>query len=256
MSSWRIGRRVALLLLLAIPAGGAAQDGCATWVCAGVEVPSVRMDARLAGINAALGAFTVGVTSLIRHGHVSWKSMALGAVGGATTFAGKRIAVDPFDGSGLLGRQVAGLGSAMVYNLGHEDGPFDRVGFSFGPLRLQIAKGDGTRLVVDATSTIAAAYFALEGTGAQLDLRRSLSSGALVFREPGLDRPGRSLGSVILLREAGTYTTRSPCTTRRSMSSRRTSSSGVSPPTRIGGWPVRCCQPIGRTTSCLGSRSS
>lgn len=197
---WRIPALSAALILLALtlPSTGHAQT-CGGWSCPAPEPVRWRVDARLAGYNAGIGAATVALNSLLRHRPLSWREVFLGAAGGTITFAGKRIAVERFDGSGLLGRQIAGVGGALVHNVGRGDGPFDRVSFAFGPLRLRVDRAEGTRIVVDAAPLIAGMYFALSGEAVRLDVARSLSSGALVLRMRKQSRPGRTLGSIILM---------------------------------------------------------
>jgi len=203
MGPWR--RRVRCLalslLLIALPSVGHAQT-CGGWSCPVPESVRWRVDARLAGVNAGIGAVTVALNAVLRHRPFSWKEVLLGATGGLVTFTGKRIAVERFDGSGFLGRQVAGVGSALVYNVGHGDEPFERLSFAFGPLRLRVARAEGAHLLVDAAPLIASAYFFLSGRAVRLDVARSLSSGALVLRMRQQSRPGRTLGSIILMPDA------------------------------------------------------
>ncbi len=131
--------------------------------------------------NALLGGLTAGVLQELRGG--SFKDgFTRGALGGAFVYTGKRMASRRFEGAGLLGREVAALGSSVVRNAGEARPMFDRLVFPIGPLRLQVSPRTGR---LDASlDVIGAAWLAWAIAEPELDLavRASLSGGAPIFR--------------------------------------------------------------------------
>jgi hypothetical protein len=139
-------------------------------------------------VNAALGGVTAGVLRVV-HGGRFGGAFARGAAGGALTYAGKRIAVRQFDGAGLLGREVAAVGSSVSYNAGAGVPALRRIVLPFGPIRFYLRPGDASplRVRVDA-ATVGALAYALLHVDNRLDFGQSLSSGTPVFRR--YDDPG------------------------------------------------------------------
>src|SRR5690606_17462320 len=61
------------------------------------------------GVNVVLGGLVAGVLHGARGGDFR-DAVVKGVTGGALSFAGKRLAVEPFFGAGLLGREVSAVG--------------------------------------------------------------------------------------------------------------------------------------------------
>src|SRR5690606_16767082 len=102
-------------------------------------------------------------------------------IGGAGVYAGKRIAVERFDGAGLLGREVAAVGSSIVRNASDGVPVLDRLILPVGPVRLYIGPAAGPRRIrIDALSLGWTVYGILERK-VSLDWSESLSAGAPVF---------------------------------------------------------------------------
>ena len=118
-------------------------------------------------------------------------------MGGGVTFAGKRLAVEQFDGAGFAGRQVAAVGSSMAHNAAAGNGLLSEVMVPLGPARLYLRTGDlpGVHARVDLYSSLVLLHTLL-GSDLDLDVRQSLSSGTFVFWDAGDD-----LGSHWLARE-------------------------------------------------------
>jgi hypothetical protein len=133
-------------------------------------------------INALFGATSAAVTALVR-GEPVRPALLGGAVGGMLIYMGKRLAVDPADGAGMAGRQLAAVGGSIQRNAADGRPPFSELALPVGPLRLYLRPGHGVRLKLDAATTLAALHFGLV-RHARFDASASLSSGALVFRDP------------------------------------------------------------------------
>jgi len=135
-----------------------------------------------AAINVALGGVTGGVLRVLHGGSLRQgvESAVAGAAGGALVYAGKRVAVRRWDGAGFVGREVAAVGSSVVWNASAGRGVVDRLVLPIGPVRLYVAPGDGFRVTpkLDVSSTVAIAVASANG---ELDWGRSLSAGAPVF---------------------------------------------------------------------------
>lgn len=132
-------------------------------------------------VNAALGGLTAGVLRRARGG--SFRSgFATGAAGGAVAHAGKRLAVERWDGAGLLGRELHAAGASIVANAADGRGPLSRIALPVGPVRLHV--GDGApRLTLDLTGGLALAHGLAQGDS-RLDWGSTLSAGAPVFYTP------------------------------------------------------------------------
>jgi hypothetical protein len=135
-----------------------------------------------AAINVALGAVTGGGLRILRGGSLREGLTAglAGAAGGALVYAGKRVAVQCWDGAGFAGREVAAVGSSVVWNASAGRGVVDRLVLPIGPVRLYVASDNGLRVTpkLDVSSTVAIAVAALNG---EVDWERSVSAGAPVF---------------------------------------------------------------------------
>lgn len=135
-----------------------------------------------AAINVALGAVTGGGLRILRGGSLrqGLESGLAGAAGGALVFAGKCVSVQHWDGAGFAGREIAAVGSSMVWNASAGRGPLDRLVLPVGPVRLYVASDNGLRVTpkLDLSSTVAIAVASLNGG---VDWKRSVSAGAPVF---------------------------------------------------------------------------
>lgn len=192
----------ALGLAGATAAGAAAQASCVTLSC---EAPppfrtGIREELSTAGINALLGGVTAAVTRLVQ-GEPVGASFWKGALGGGVVYAGKRVAVEGFDGAGLVGREVASVGGSMVRNAAAGRGTLEELVLPVGPVRLYVSRTHGVVPRLDVGTVIASGAF-MVAYDARLDLAESLSAGALVFRG-GAPTPGlTSAGAVTIWRDA------------------------------------------------------
>lgn len=190
-------RFVAVVLLasaLAIPRLAVAQDH-------DHPQPDWIVDVGVAGANALSGAVTAAVTAAIR-GDAVPEAFIKGAVGGAAVFAGKRVAVEQFSGAGLLGRQVGSVGASIVANGGAGRGWVEEVWLPLGPVWLQASPSSDFGARLDLLNVGVTAW-AVERPELEVDGRRSLDSGALVFTSPG-HRITNSDGDVNGVAMAGT----------------------------------------------------
>lgn len=151
------------------------------------------------GINAALGGLSAGVLQQLRGGSFG-RGFVAGAAGGAVAFAGKRLAVERFDGAGLLGRELHAVGASMVANAGEGRGALSRVALPLGPVRLHVGAGTRPALKLDLAAGVALAY-GLAQADTRLDWGHTLSGGAPVFyttpRRVGYEPTGQHSAGVI-----------------------------------------------------------
>lgn len=188
------------LLLASAAAPAAGQVSCGSMAdCGAIVYPqsSARQELTTAGINAVLGGAT-SVIFRVASGEPLAESLDAfwkGAAGGGLIYVGKRVAVEPFDGAGLLGRQLASAGGSMVRNASAGRGAFERLVLPIGPVRLYTGSGP-LRVRLDLPTIIASAVF-VGVYDARLDAGASLSSGALIFRGdspmPGLTGAGATM---------------------------------------------------------------
>jgi hypothetical protein len=186
-----------LALLIFVPQGASAQDdarGQPTWA----------VDIGVAGANIVVGALTAAATAAIRGEDVS-EAFLKGAAGGAVVFAGKRVAVERFAGAGLLGRQIASVGTGMVVDGGHGREWLREVWLPIGPAWIQVRPETGRRARVNLQE-VGILIWAATRSELDFDLGRSVTNGAPVFVARGhhiersSDRPGGlAIGGVILL---------------------------------------------------------
>lgn len=186
----------AVLLALAPPA--AAQRPPTAVPCPQcIEVPSwVGQFTVLAG-NAALGALSAGILQELRGGSFR-DGFTRGAAGGAVVYAGKRLAVQEFGGAGLLGREVAAVGSSMVRNAAEARPMLARLWLPVGPVHVtwdrEALEGSGVHARVDVIAAATLAWAVAEPE-LELDWGRTLSAGAPVFgvEEKLMTRPGQDI---------------------------------------------------------------
>lgn len=152
----------------------------------GAALPTWAGEAVLLGTNAALGGVSAGIFRELRGGSF-WEGLRDGALGGAIAYAGKRITVERFEGAGLLGREIAAVGSSIVRNASAGQPALAEVVLPIGVGRLYLRRhyasaGAGLRhhFKFDLPTLITTAYLAAR-SDADLDLGASLSAGAPVF---------------------------------------------------------------------------
>ena len=127
-------------------------------------------------INGVIGSATGLVWATIRHSS-KWKGATKGAAGGILISVGKQIASTAFDGSGFLGREVSAVGTSLAVSPGAPT----TMSFPIGPLSVEYGEGSWDWRI-NTADAIATARYAIS-SHTQFDLRRSLSSGAPVFRD-------------------------------------------------------------------------
>jgi hypothetical protein len=139
-----------------------------------------------ATLNAVLGGLTSGIFRRVA-GEPFLPAFAKGAAGGTVTYAGRAIAGRQFDGAGLLGREVAAVGSSMVANAAYGRGMLEQVALPLGPLKLHVDRDDGTSfsMSVDVLAAIMTTY-AVAHPEYSIDWRSTASAGVPVFRSPSL----------------------------------------------------------------------
>lgn len=144
--------------------------------------PTWARDMGVAGANMAAGGITAAVTAAIKGEDVP-RAFLQGAVGGGVMFLGKRIAVERFAGAGLLGRELASVGSSVVVNGGGGRGWLDQVWLPVGPVWLQVSPRSERRARVNLHDVGLLAW-AIGRSELEFDWSRSLSNGAMVFVSP------------------------------------------------------------------------
>jgi hypothetical protein len=173
------------LLLLALPLAARAQcppplvPPDAAPPCL-EEWPSWSGHLAVLGGNALLGGLSAGVASRIRGGDFS-DAFLRGLAGGAVVYGGKRVAVEPFGGAGLLGRQLSAVGASMVRNAGDGLPALERLSLPAGPLWVHLqAERPHIRASVDLMAT-GWLISGLANPDLRFDAGLSISSGSHVF---------------------------------------------------------------------------
>lgn len=197
MTNRRTPILLAALFAVTVPHGAAGQMSCASMdMCAAPELESgARQELTVAGLNVLLGGVTAAAARAWR-GEPVLRGFWVGAAGGGVIYAGKRIAVENFDGAGLIGREVASVGGSMVRNAAAGLSPLEEVVLPIGPVRLYVSR-DRVTPRLDVGSVVAASAFVLY-YDARLDTRASLSSGALILRGDG-PMPGLSSAGTVMV---------------------------------------------------------
>jgi hypothetical protein len=162
----------ALGIAVLLPHAGAAQDHAH-------EQPTWVRDVGVAGANVVVGGLTAAVTAAIR-GHDVSEAFLKGAAGGGAVFVGKRVAVERFGGAGLLGREIASVGTSVVVNAGEGRGWFDEVWLPLGPAWMQVRPRARVRARVNLRD-VGTLIWAATRSELHFDLGRSISNGATVF---------------------------------------------------------------------------
>jgi hypothetical protein len=144
--------------------------------------PQQANQAIVLGVNAGLGAFIAVVGRVIANKPVR-NAAFFGALGGTASYIGKRVIARSDPKTNLLGREFSAAGASVVANAGSGTGPLNRFVFPYGPLRFQWDR-DSSRSFsakLDIATTLETAWVLHKG-GVQLDMTRTISSGAPVFR--------------------------------------------------------------------------
>jgi len=177
---------VSLLLLFCISATNAAAQCLPPRLppdlvppCA-ENYPAWTGELAAAGANALLGGISGGVMQKLKGGSFGDGFLG-GLAGGAVIYGGKRISSERFGGAGLVGREIAAIGSSMVRNAGDGIGVLDRAVLPIGPARLYVQRG-GDRLRVRADITAIGWVIAgIVEPELRFDAGMSISSGSPVF---------------------------------------------------------------------------
>jgi hypothetical protein len=132
-------------------------------------------------VNGALGGFSAAMFALA-HGKNPWRAALMGFGGGVVMGAGKQVAGRRFDGAGLVGRQLAALGTSFV-RAASADTMIVLV--PMGPMTLEVRPRavDRVRPRVNLVSSATMLYYVVRAD-TRLDLGATLSAGAPVFRFP------------------------------------------------------------------------
>jgi hypothetical protein len=141
-------------------------------------------DVTFLSANALLAGVSAGILQELRDG--SFKDgFARGALGGAVSYGGRRLAVADFWGAGLVGRQVSALGNSLARNAAQAQPSLNAVWLPLGPITVQLSRDNSIRAAAKADLHAAAWLLAaLLDDRLELDVGTSLSSGAPVFRAP------------------------------------------------------------------------
>jgi hypothetical protein len=193
---------LALLLSLTTVAPVRAQSGARP-----TFRPAWTGDVTFLATNTLIGGLTAGVLQKIRGGSFQ-DGFARGSLGGAISYAGRRVAVERFSAAGLLGRQVSAVGASIVRNASEDRPMFSRILVPVGPLLLYVHADTERRVsvVVDAHATTWLLTAVLDDR-LDLDWSDSFSAGAPVFRTHNRDllnddgdvSDGQSIGGLIVL---------------------------------------------------------
>jgi hypothetical protein len=179
-----------LLLVVAPPLGaqhlcppgppGIGEEPCP------LDAPRWTGELAVLGANAVLGGVTAGLAQRLAGGSFR-DGFTRGFVGGSVVYAGKRVAVERFGGAGLLGRELAAVGTSIVDNAAAGRGTLEQLVLPVFIGRVYIDTGIGSarppRLTprLDALATFWTAYGFIESE-LSFDTRATLSSGTPVFR--------------------------------------------------------------------------
>lgn len=176
------------------------------------DVPAWAGDLAALGGNALFGGLTAGVAQALRGGSFQ-DGFTRGALGGGVIYVGKRLAVQRFGGAGLLGREVAAVGTSVVRNAAEDRPSLSRLMLPLGPVRLYV-EPRGTspiRARVDLLSLAWTGYAALTPE-LNWDAGATLSAGAPVFRVRDRlivsrgdtsEAAGKAVAGVVLLGDIG-----------------------------------------------------
>ena len=176
----RITAAVTLATALLSPSGARAQDITDRFW----ETRAWVGEVTFLGVNSLVAGITAGIIQELRDGSFQ-QGFAKGALGGAIAYGGRRLAVEDFDGAGLLGRQIGAAGASMTRNAGEGVPLLSRLQFPVGPITFDVLTGAEKR-VTPRVNLLAAGWIvrALLDDRMQFDGRSSLSAGVPVFNAP------------------------------------------------------------------------
>lgn len=132
-------------------------------------------------VNGALGGFSAAMFALAR-GKNPWRAALKGFGGGVVMGAGKQVAGKRFDGSGLIGRQLASLGTSVVRSASEDTVV---IILPVGPMTFEIRPSavDRVRPRVNLVAATTLLYYVIRAD-TRVDLGATFSAGAPVFRFP------------------------------------------------------------------------
>ncbi len=128
-SRWAMRNVLLALTLVLLPAGARAQAPSNFVPDTGAVIataPHWAGEFAILSGNAVLSGVTAGVVQKLRGGSFR-DGFVRGLTGGGVIYLGKRVAAERFSGAGLLGREVASLGTSMVRNASEGYGLLDDV---------------------------------------------------------------------------------------------------------------------------------
>ena len=132
-----------------------------------------------------------------------------GALGGGVVFAGKRLAAQPFDGAGFLGREVAAFGSSLVAGAGAGREWLDEVWLPVGPAWIRVGKAAPPALRLNVRDAAVLAWAATRRE-LEVDWGATLSNGTAYLNAPshglrvnGDGAWGVALGTTVLVAATG-----------------------------------------------------
>jgi hypothetical protein len=133
------------------------------------------------GANALLGGLSSGIMQELRGGSFR-RGFTRGVAGGAVIYVGKRLAVERFEGSGLMGRELAAVGGSMVRNAGEGVGVLERLYLPLGVARLELNTPTRKLQLTPDITALVWTLWAVTQSELTLDRSASFSSGTPVFR--------------------------------------------------------------------------
>jgi hypothetical protein len=178
------GATLLVALLMAWPRTAAAQCSLFGETACPVDAPRWVGEFATLSANAFVAGMTAGLTQQLR-GRSFADGFVRGALGGIVIYGGKRLVVERFDGAGLLGREVAAVGSSMVRNASDGVGLFEQLVLPVGPVRLYVRPAE--RAVQPKLDALAFAWtiYGIAEPELSFDAGESLSAGAPVFLTDG-----------------------------------------------------------------------
>lgn len=194
----------AVAVLLTLPPGVAAQSSGLVDEQTGTSGGWAE-DVGYTAANAVISGVIAGLFRTFSDDGSFGDGFRAGAVGGAITYGGKRLAAERFAGAGLMGRQVASLGGSVVSNARDGRGALDRLTIQLGLGRLYWDRVDSHLSFRPDVVTLYYTALGVASSRVDLDWSESLSAGAPVFvTRPGRttlddDAAGRAYGGVIVM---------------------------------------------------------
>jgi hypothetical protein len=151
-----------------------------------VEAPRWMAEFATLSANGVIGGLTAG---LVRHfrGDSFADAFVAGALGGVTTYAGKRVVAERFAGAGMLGRLISAAGASMVRNATSGELLLSRITVPVGPVWVELRRGPGGTALGARIDPAALGWlvYGLAEPELDLDAGESLSAGTAVFRTRG-----------------------------------------------------------------------